>query len=118
MGKALQLAFGRHPHLLQAIHQAEPLIERIASQGTTKTSIIFLQERAQDRAPKRSPAAQLELLLLAGAHPLAGPRQPSLQRAFHEILLHAAALQESIDLLQALAQGEVIDIAHDGWQSG
>src|SRR5439155_26646692 len=99
MRETLQLAFGRHPHLLQPIHQTEPLIERIASQRATKASIVFLQERAQNRAAKRSPAAQLELLLLAGAHLLARPRQPSLQGAFHEIPFHATTVQASIDSL-------------------
>src|SRR6266536_3262876 len=117
MREALQLTLGRHPHLLQAIDQAEPLIERIPGQRATEASIILLQQRAQNRAPKRSPTAQLKVPLLAAAHPALCSRQPSLQSAFHEIPLHAAAIQKSLDLLQAFSEGEVIDIAKDGWQS-
>src|SRR5437016_2199627 len=90
MGEALQLALGRHPHRFQAIDPAEPLIERIPGQRATEASIILLQERAQNRASKRSATAHLESLLLASAHAAAPFLQPSLESAFHEIALHGA----------------------------
>ena len=116
MGEPLQLALGGHAHLVQRIHLTKPLIEGIARQGAAKAPIIFLQERAQDRAAQRPPAAPLKLLLLPGGGTTGGVRQPALEGSLHKIGFQAAGLQKALDLFEASAQRQVIHIAHDGGQ--
>src|SRR6266568_1697685 len=65
MRKALHFALGGHPHLVQRINQAEPLVEGISGQRAAKASIIFLQQRSQKRATQCPPATLLKSLLLS-----------------------------------------------------
>ena len=106
-----------HSHLVERIHQAKPLIQRIASQGAAEASIILLEQRSQKGATKRPPAAQLKSLLLPSRRCLGSRRQPTFQGFFHKIPFHAADAQKTVDLFEPLAQGQVIDIAHNGGQT-
>jgi hypothetical protein len=118
VGIALQLALGRHLNLIQGIDQTKPLIEGIARQLATETSIVLLQEGAQNIAAQGAAAALLKPLLLPGRGGPAGRFKPALQGPFDKLPFQSAAAQKRVDLFQALAQSQVIDIAHDGGQAG
>ena len=118
MGKALDLALGGHTHLVQRIDQAEPLIERVAGQLATEPAIILLQQGPQDRAPQGPSGTLLKLLLLQrGGFPRPRTR-PACQSTLDKVPLRSAVAQKSIDLFQALAQGEVVNVPDNGGQLG
>src|SRR5439155_16063416 len=118
VSKTLQLALGGHPNLVERIDQTEPLIERVAGQLTTESAVILLHEGAQDRAAQRPPRTLLKLALLPGRRLRFGRPLPVGQGPLDKVLLHATFAQKRIDLLQALAQGQVVNVPDNGRQFG
>ena len=80
---------------------------------------MLFRSRAKHGAAKRPLGAALKAGLLFGRalRPL-GLFAPALQRSLDKLPLSPATDQESIDMLQALTQQLVVDVADDGGEAG
>jgi hypothetical protein len=116
MGKTLHLALGGHLHQVQRVDPAEPLVEGVAGQLAAEAPIVLLHEGPQDRAPQGPPRTLLKSSLLQRRRLGFREPLPAGQGALDKVPLHAAIAQKSVDLFQALAQGQIVNVPDNGRQ--
>jgi hypothetical protein len=116
MSNALQLALGRHPHLIQRINQAKPLVARAARQLVTQPAIILRSNvrRIVHRNARRERCLNFNCSTAVG---LPGPDDfPVAQGEFNKIPFHTTLPQKRIDLFQTLAQSVVVNVPDNSGQ--
>lgn len=83
-----------------------------------EAAIILLEEGAQEIAAQGAAGTPLMAGLLGGARSTLAAAGPAIERTLEKIAFDTALAQERIQLMKALAEGVVVDVADDGGQSG
>jgi hypothetical protein len=114
----LELALGGNADHVQGVDVTEPLVKGVAGQLAAKAPEVLLEEGAQEVATQSLAGAFLITGLFTGGGRAGTLLEPGLQRGSDEVLLQATLTEDGVDVGEALVEGQIVDVADDGGQSG
>jgi hypothetical protein len=113
----LELALGGNADHFQGVDVTEPLVKGVAGQLAAEAPEVLLKEGAQEVATQSLAGAFLITGLYTGGGRAGTLLEPGLQTGGDEVSLEPTLTEDSVDVGEALVEGQIVDVTDDGGQS-